>query len=140
LPMKAPPYHFLDANVIMYALGGPHPLRSPCKATLKKIRDGSLTAVTDTEVLQEVLYRYFSIRQQVLGELAYTSLVEMCMEVLPVTLQDTDRALALLKGSPGITSRDAIHAATMINSGIKTILTADAHFDLIPEIRRIPPG
>jgi PIN domain. len=55
-------------------------------------------------------------------------------------VQDTDRALELLKTFPAITSRDAIHAATMINNGIKQILSTDTHFDLIPEIRRIDPA
>ena len=138
--MTAPSYHFIDANLIMYSLGGPHPLRTPCKAVLGKIRAGSVFAVTNTEVLQEILYRYFSIQRQAVGELACTSLVEICAEVLPLTLQDTDRALDLLKRTPTLTSRDAVHAATMINNGIQEIYSTDPHFDLIPEIRRIPPG
>jgi hypothetical protein len=124
----------------MYTLGGPHPLQSPCKAVLEKIKAGRLLAVTNTEVLQEILYRYFSIKRQTLGELAYTSLVEICAEVLPVTRQDTDQALALMKKYPDITSRDAIHAATMMNNHIREIISTDPHFDLISEIRRIPPG
>jgi predicted nucleic acid-binding protein len=132
-------YRFLDANLIMYSLGGPHPLRDPCKSILEKIKDGTVQVVTNTEVLQEILYRYFSIRKQTLGELAYSSLIDLCEEIFPVTVQDTDRALELLKGYPDITSRDAIHAATMLNQGIKDILSTDPHFDLIPGIRRIDP-
>jgi len=52
---------------------------------------------------------------------------------------DTDKALEILKGVNGITWRDAIHAATMINNGINEIISTDAHFDLIPEIKRIDP-
>jgi uncharacterized protein len=137
--MKSSSYRFLDANIVMYALGGPHPLRSPCKAVLEKIRSGSVLAVTNTEVLQEILYRYFSIKRQALGELVYTSLVEICTGVLPVTRQETDQALDLMKKHPEITSRDAIHAATMLNNDIQEIYSTDPHFDLIPEIRRIPP-
>lgn len=138
--MKPPSYQFIDANLIMYSLGGPHSLREPCKTVLEKIKNGLIQVVTDTEVLQEILYRFFSIKRYSLGELAYTSTVELCAEILPVTLKDTDRALDLLKGFPQITSRDAIHAATMINNGIKEILSTDPHFDLVPKIRRIHPG
>ena len=138
--MKPPSYQFIDANLIMYSLGGPHSLREPCKTALEKIKNGLIQVVTDTEVLQEILYRFFSIKRYSLGELAYTSTVELCAEILPVTLKDTDRALDLLKGFPQITCRDAIHAATMINNGIKEILSTDPHFDLVPKIRRIHPG
>ena len=99
-----------------------------------------MKAVTNTEALQEILYRFFSIKKYSLAEVVYTSMVEFCEKVLPVTLKDTDLALELLKKSPGITSRDAIHAATMINNGIKDIYSTDSHFDLIAGIRRLQPG
>jgi predicted nucleic acid-binding protein len=131
---------FIDANVVMYSLGGSHPLRDPCKKILEKIKAQKIRVVTDTEVLQEILYRYFSIKKYAFGEIAYISMVQFCAKIFPVRVQDTDRALELLKTFPAITSRDAIHAATMINNGIKQILSTDTHFDLIPEIRRIDPA
>jgi len=138
--MTSPPFQFLDTNLVMYALGGPHPLRDPSKSIFEKIKNGDLRVVSSTEVLQEILYRYFSIRKQTLGELAYTAIIDLCEVILPVTLQETDRALELLKQYPPITSRDAIHAATMLNNGIKDILSTDPHFDLIPGIQRIDPA
>ncbi|MBI4764399.1 MAG: type II toxin-antitoxin system VapC family toxin [Deltaproteobacteria bacterium] len=123
----------------MYSLGGPHPLQVPSKGVLEKIKNDSLRVVSNTEVLQEILYRYFSLRKQALGELAYTAMIDLCQAILPVTIQDTDRALGLLKQYPQITSRDAIHAATMLNNGIKEILSTDPHFDLIAGIRRTDP-
>jgi Predicted nucleic acid-binding protein, contains PIN domain len=112
----------------------------PVKKSWKKIKAQKIRVVTDTEVLQEILYRYFSIKKYTFGEIAYISMVQFCAKIFPVRVQDTDRALELLKTSPAITSRDAIHAATMINNGIKQILSTDTHFDLIPEIRRIDPA
>jgi uncharacterized protein len=138
--MTGSAYQFLDANLIMYSLGGPHPLRVSSKRILEKIKNGTLQVVSNTEVLQEILYRYFSTGKQALGELAYTAIIDLCEAILPVTLQETDRALELLKQYPQITSRDAIHAATMLNNGIKEILSADPHFDLISGIRRIDPA
>jgi predicted nucleic acid-binding protein len=130
---------FIDANVVMYSLGGQHPLREPCKKILEKIKTRSILVVTNTEVLQEMLHRYFSIGRATLGEIAYKSMSQFCTVILPVRLQDTDSALELLKKHKDITSRDAIHAATMINNGIREILSADPHFDLISGIRRIDP-
>lgn len=138
--MTGSTYQFLDANLIMYSLGGPHPLQNPSKRILNKIKKGVFQVVTNTEVLQEILYRYFSIRKPGLGELAYFAIINLCEKIIPVTVKDTDRALTLLKEYPSITSRDAIHAATMLNNGVKDILSTDPHFDLIHGLRRIDPA
>jgi len=132
-------YHFLDANLIMYSLGGPHPLKAPCINILRKIQSEDILAVTNTEVLQEILYRYFTIGKAEVGGKAYRSMTSICVNVLPVKIADTDTALELLKLHQSITSRDAIHAATMINNGLKQIISTDNHFDLIPQIKRIDP-
>jgi predicted nucleic acid-binding protein len=120
-------------------MGGPHPLREPCKKFLEKIKSREILGVTNTEVLQEILYRYFSIERRTFGEIAYQSMIEFCTDIFPVRVVDTDKALEILKRVKGITSRDAIHAATMIHNGIKEILSNDPHFDLIQEIKRIDP-
>ena len=130
---------FLDANLIMYSLGGPHPLREPCKRVLERIRSGEIRALTNTEVLQEILHRYFSIDKPDIAETAYTSVIQLCATVFPVTLAEMDNALELMKATPSITSRDAVHAATIINNGIKEIISTDNHFDLISQVKRIDP-
>jgi predicted nucleic acid-binding protein len=139
MPINGPPVLFIDANLIMYSVGSSHPLREPCKKVLEKIKSQEFLGVTNTEVLQEILYRYFSIERRTLGEIAYQSMIEFCVDIFPVRVEDTDKALEILKRVNGITSRDAIHAATMIHNGIKEIISTDPHFDLIHEIKRIDP-
>jgi uncharacterized protein len=131
---------FLDANIIMYALGGPHPLQQPCRKILEQTKSGILLLVSDTEVLQEILYRYFSIQRAALAESAYKAVVEMCLEIFPVSLPAMDRALELLGNNPSITSRDAVHAAVMLHNGLRVIISTDAHFDRIPGIIRLDPS
>lgn len=50
---------------------------------------------------------------------------------------DTDRARDLLTAHEGISARDAIHAAVMINQQVEWIASFNAGFDRIPGIRRI---
>ena len=139
MSINEPSVIFIDANLIMYSVGSNHPLREPCKRLLEKIRSREILGVTDTEVLEEILYRYFSMNRRTLGEIAYQSMVKLCTEIFPVTVADTDKALGILKQVDGITSRDAVHAATMIHHGIVEIISVDPHFDLIHEIKRIDP-
>ncbi len=139
MSMSGPSTLFIDANLIMYSMGGPHPLREPCKKFLEKIKSGEILGVANTEILQEILHGYFSIERRTVGEIAYQSMIDFCTDIFPVRVVDTDKALEILKRVKGITSRDAIHAATMIHNGINEIISADPHFDLIPEIKRIDP-
>lgn len=131
--------YFLDANLIMYSIGTSHPLKAPCNSVLERIKSGNISSVTNTEVLQEILHRYFSIGKPEIAEIAYTSTIHICTSVYPVTIAKTNRALSLMKDIPAITARDAIHAATMINNGIQKIISTDIHFDRISGIKRIDP-
>lgn len=130
---------FLDANVIMYALGKDHPLRDPCRKCLERVKRGEIAVLTNTEVVQEIFHRYFAIRMPNIAEEAYAAMKTFCNEILPVTLRETDKALALLKKHPSINARDAVHAATMLNHGVEKVLSADPHFDAIHGIRLVVP-
>lgn len=130
---------FVDTNIIMYALGKEHPLRSPCRKYLESIKNGEIVVVTNTEVLQEILYRYFSIQMPAMAEKTCIAMKVFCKRIYPVTLDEIAKALLLLKEYRSLNPRDAIHAATMLNNGIEKIISADSHFDTIKGIKRISP-
>jgi predicted nucleic acid-binding protein len=46
---------FLDANVVMYAVGSEHPYRLPCQQVMTAIANDALKAAIDTEIVQEIL-------------------------------------------------------------------------------------
>lgn len=129
---------FVDSNVPMYVAGRDHPLREPARSFLGLARSGAVDICTSTEVLQEILYRYAALRRMDLAGTVYDLFVEVCPLVLPVTLADTDRARTLLADAAGISVRDAIHAAVMLNHEVAEIATFDEGFDRIPGIRRVP--
>ena len=101
------------------------------------VRTGEAEGVTSTEVLQEILYRYSAIGRKEMGRDLYDLFVEICPVVLSVTLADTDKARDLLLAVDGISARDAVHAAVMLNHEIKWVATYDAGFNGIPGIRRL---
>lgn len=43
----------VDTTVLVYAVGGEHPLREPCRTIVRAVGDGSLIATTTVEVIQE---------------------------------------------------------------------------------------
>ena len=88
-------------------------------------------------MLQEILYRYSSIGQLNIARDVYDLFVEICPVVLGVTLAETDRARDLLCATAGLSARDAVHAAVMLNNDLEWVATFDAGFDRVPGIRRI---
>jgi predicted nucleic acid-binding protein len=127
---------FIDSNLPMYVAGQRHSNQEPARRFLARVRQGDVQGCTSTEVLQEILYRYTALRRPDLAGEVYELFVQLCPEVLPVTLADTDRARDLLLALEGISARDAVHAAVMLNNGVKQIASFDRGFDQIPEIAR----
>lgn len=132
--------YFIDTNIFIYSLGREHPLKSPCLKVLQSIKDKKICAVLSTEIIQEILYRYQAIHDLSLGIKAAQEAIKLAHKILPITENDLLLALRILESHPQVATRDAFHAATMINNGIKEIISTDAHFDIIHEIKRIDPA
>ena len=132
---------FIDSNVPMYVAGRDHPLRDPARRILDRVQRGELDACTSTEVLQEILFRYWGLKRMDVGQRVYDLFVQICPVVLPVTLADTDRAKAILTSNAAVSARDAVHAAVMLNHDVSCVATFDRGFDSIPGLSRLTsPG
>lgn len=130
---------FLDSNVFLYSVGADHPYRDACQAVLVRFAEGSLAAVTSTEILQEVLH---VLRRRARHEDAVRlgrRILQLFPDLLPVTGQAMEHALTLIDRLPTLSTRDAVHVGTMKANELKTIVSADRHFDHVDEIRRVDP-
>lgn len=131
---------FLDTNVFLYAAGGSHLEREACTRILQRVADGSLDATVNTEVVQEILF-VLTRRGRRHEALALARDVTLLFpDLLPVTRDDILSACNLLQQYSRLSVRDAVHAATMLRNGLRTVISVDSHFDLIPEIQRVAPG
>ncbi len=138
--MSGPEALFLDTSVLMYAAGGEHPLRRPCRRALEHVVDKEIDLATSSEVLQEILYRYFSIGRPGAARTVFDSARDLCQVVLPVSETDTVRALHLLLEGAQISPRDAIHVAVMESNKLRRILSTDRHFDRVDSVARVDPA
>ena len=133
---------FIDTNIPMYAAGKEHPLKDGCVKTLGAVASGDLEAYTDTEVFQEILYHYYHISQIDVGFQVF-DLFSTIMNgiVLPVTHRDVNQArlFAESKSAAGLSPRDLIHLAVMINNGIDTIATTDRAFTRVDTVKVYSP-
>jgi hypothetical protein len=134
------PSYFVDTNIFLYAIGRDHPLKPASLNAIHLIQDGRIAAVINTEIIQEILYHFQSVKQLSIGVRLAKDTVSISSRILPVEEKDLSLAIELLETYPEIQTRDAFHAATMIHNGIKEIVSTDPHFDLIHEIKRIDPA
>ncbi|HHY97155.1 MAG TPA: type II toxin-antitoxin system VapC family toxin [Firmicutes bacterium] len=129
---------FIDTNVPMYAAGRPHPCRKAARDTVRRIVEGDIEAWTDTEVFQEILYRYFAIGEKTKGFSIFDSfMIIMKGRVLPVTEADMVLARRLADSFDTLSPRDLVHLAVMKNHSITRIITADAGFDTVGWVHRL---
>lgn len=90
------------------------------------------------EVLQEILHRYLHLSKRAEAFQVCDLFSRIVGEVLAVEAGDMDEARALLETHPGLTSRDAIHAAIARRHGL-AVVSYDRHFDDLPFISRLEP-
>ena len=130
---------FVDANVFMYAVGTDVRWRRTSHAALEGLQESDVRIVTNAEVLQEILHRFFSQRRPADARVVHLAAREVCDEIFPVTEHHTTRALNLLLEYRQLSARDAVHVATMEDRGIRSVLSADQGFDAVPSVDRIDP-
>ena len=128
---------FVDSNIPMYVAGRPHPFKTPCTEFMRAVARRTIDAVSDIEVLQEILRRYLAIKQPNVGFAVFETVVATVPLIHPVSLADLLVSKAILGRHPSVQPRDAIHVAVMQRVGIRTVVSYDRHFDQIDTVRRV---
>ena len=129
----------IDANVLIYARGVPHPYRDACRNLLAEVEGGRLEANVDTEVLQEIVYVYWYRGRLERGLDYLDRLLVLFPMPFPVTGETVTTARDILADHPQLEPRDAIHAAVVLNHDLEAIISADRAFDEMTEIKRLDP-
>jgi len=127
---------------VVYAAGKPNEYKEPCTKVLHNIRTGKLSVAIDTEIVQEILYRYHRIGLHEEAIKLAWYLLRLKPRVLPVLQRDVESSIQLYHkyAIKGIPPRDTIHLATMLNNKIRKIITVDKHFgEVITEVERVDP-
>jgi len=127
----------VDSNIAMYLVGAAHPNKEAARRALEEAVAAGESLCTDAEVLQEILHRYTAIRRSEDIDPAFDALLAIVDVVYPIERTDVERARRLLRTTPPLSARDAVHIAVMQGHDIGRILSFDAAFDGIPGIVRV---
>ncbi len=129
-----------DTAVFVYAAGGEHSHRAPCREIVRLQGEGALAGEASVEILQELAH----VRARGTGDRAaaarYARDVSVLCIVHDVGWPDLRLALTLFEAHAGLDMRDAVHAATALNRGIDAIVSPDRAFDGVPALDRIDPA
>ena len=127
----------IDSNIPMYLVGEPHPNKEAARRAVEELVAAGESLCTDAEVLQEILHRYTAIRRPEAIDPALDAVMGVVDVVYPIERTDVERARRLLKTTPRLSARDAIHIAVMQGRDVGRILSFDSAFDGIPGIIRL---
>ena len=127
----------VDSNIPMYLVGAAHPNKEAARRALEEAVAAGKSLCTDAEVLQEILHRYVAIRRPDEIDPAFDAVLAIVDVVYPIERADVERARRILRTTPTLSARDAIHIAVMQAHDVDRILTFDAGFEKIPGIVRI---
>jgi len=128
---------FIDANIPMYILGADDGLKARALGAVERFAVSGVRFVSDAEVFQEIIHRYTALRRPEAVEPVFNALLSIVDEVFPIELVDVHHAKDLLAEVPGLSARDATHAAIMARHDVTKVLTFDTGFDKIRWIERI---
>ncbi len=130
-----------DTTVFVYAVGAPHPYREPCRAILQRAQANVRLGAAGVGVLHELAH--ITLRRtgnRTLARARAAQAGEICADVYECDRRDMDAALDLLVSHGRLGVADAVTAATALNRGVGSVLSADRDFDGIPGIERVDPA
>lgn len=130
--------HFVDASVLLIAIGGPHAHRAIAQDFMRRADRGTGHLHASVEAVQELVFH----RMRMEGRQHAADAGVEASDTL--VLHDFDRvvlarSLGLIREC-SIRGRDAVHAATALLAGFEEIVSFDADFDAVPGLRRVHPA
>lgn len=116
---------FVDANLLMYAVGREHPLRQDAQAFFEETLQRQEPLVTSAEVLQELLHAYLPVNRLETLDAALTLAEARIADVWPVEREDVRLARVLVASYPALTARDLLHLACCRRRDVHQVKTFD---------------
>lgn len=129
----------IDSNVIIYAHGVPHPYRESCRQLLEDVETGKFAACLSTEVVQEVMNIYHRRGHTREAAAIARDLLVLFPVVFDVTTMTIRLAIDILTANSHLQSRDAVHAATVVQQRLEGLVSTDKGFDSVVGLKRFDP-
>ncbi|HEY6549730.1 MAG TPA: type II toxin-antitoxin system VapC family toxin [Solirubrobacterales bacterium] len=129
-----------DTSIFVYALGGEHRYREPCREIVHRAALGELQGEGSTDLLQEFTHQRARRTGDRLEAVRSARNIATLAWWHPLEPSDVQRGLDLFKHHSNLDARDAVFSALALNRGIDAILTTDRAFEEVAGLQRIDPA
>lgn len=131
---------YVETSVLACAVSRQHPTRDDCARLLDAIALGRLDATISSEVMEELLFVFYS-REMLDAALQLSGhLQALFPDMLPVTHNELNAACGILDSHGNLSSREAIHAACVAEYAMSGLVTLDESFTALDSILVVSPG
>jgi uncharacterized protein len=130
----------LDTTVLVYAVGGDHPLQDPCRRLLVAASARKVHATTTVEAIQE--FAHVAARRRPRGDAAALARdhARVLAPLLTTSHEALERGLDLFARHSSLGSFDALLAATALGHDADAFVSADRAFGEVPGLRYVDPA
>lgn len=129
----------LDTPMLMYAVGGDHPLRSPCRDLIALVQDGTVRATTTVEVVQEFAHVRARRRTRQDAALLAERYADGLAPLLRPEREDLVDGMRIFSRSRSLGTFDAVLAAASRNRQW-TLASADRAFGRVEALLHLDPS
>ena len=109
----------------MYAVGRPHPLRTPARDFFARSNRAGDLLCTSAEVLQELTHAYLPVGRFRTLDAAMSLVSRSGVDVWPMEEADVTLGRQLHDRHPALGARDLCHVASCRRRGVSEIMTFD---------------
>lgn len=129
----------LDTTVLVYAKGGEHPLREPCRDLIAAIARGEIRATTTVEAIQEFVHVRARRRGREDAAALGRDYAELLSPLLMVDRESLQEGLTTFERVKSLGAFDAVLAVAAAASGATAVVSADGGFGDVPGLRHVSP-
>lgn len=129
----------VDTPVLVYAVGGPHPLRRACQRVVSAQRRSRMDGAVTLEVIQE--FAWVRARRRVRTEaVGLARRYRHLFMLLTATPRELELGLHLFQSYPRLGSFDAVLAAVALSRSAEALISTDRAFGDVPELGWVDPA
>jgi hypothetical protein len=130
----------LDTTVLVYAVGGDHPLKQPCRGLVEAIADDRVEATTTVEVIQEFVHVRARRRDRRDAADRGRELLRLLGPLITPGDAELALGLRLFEEYDGLGMSDAVLAASAMQSGADALVSADRAFAAVRGLTHLDPS
>jgi predicted nucleic acid-binding protein len=130
----------VDTNIFIHALGSSHLYKAPCRLLLARMAETSQGYNIDVEMLKEIMHVYNSRGGRAFGFAIFDTLPDLFHDSFPISRSEMVLARRISESYPGLSLRDAIHAAVVTDQDLEGIVTTETSFSQVRGLTVFDPS